>query len=148
MMNAEDIGPTLELIAIDACRLAAGLVEVAEAEALRRTTGHGRIAISARFVRTLIAARRLRPQWLGPEFAPEPGWSVMLALYGVAPPRRLDPGPRPPSTRAAAAPGATTPRPPRRLEDQGMIEPGPTRTEAEAPSSPSPTEAAARMGII
>ncbi|MEO7178060.1 MAG: hypothetical protein ABIW83_04390 [Allosphingosinicella sp.] len=61
-MEAEDIGPTLETIAHDACRLAAGLVEVAEAERLRRTIGHGPIAISPRFVRTLLAARRRRPR--------------------------------------------------------------------------------------
>ena len=60
-MGLEEVGPTLELLGFDACRLAAALVEAAEAERLRRMTDHGRIALTARFVRSLIAARRLRP---------------------------------------------------------------------------------------
>lgn len=80
-MLSDDVGPTLEILSFDACRLAARLVEAAEAETLRRMTGHGRIAMTARFVRTLIAARRLRSERLGPALSPEPGWSVLLALY-------------------------------------------------------------------
>lgn len=82
-MGLDDVGPTLELLSLDACRLAARLVEAAEAERLRRMTDHGRIALTARFVRTLIAARRLRSDRLGPALAPEPGWSVLLALYAA-----------------------------------------------------------------
>lgn len=82
-MRAEDVGPALERIALDFCRLAAALVEVAEAEALRRRTGHGRIAVSARFVRALIAARQLRPERFGALLAPDTGWSLMLALYAA-----------------------------------------------------------------
>jgi hypothetical protein len=83
MMRAEDIGPALEHLALDSCRLAAALVEAAEAEALRRRTGLGRIAVSARFVRALIAARQLRPERFGALLAPDTGWSLMLALYAA-----------------------------------------------------------------
>jgi hypothetical protein len=126
-MRSEDIGPTLEILALDACRLAAGLVEAAEAERLRRTTGHGQIAISARFVRSLIAARRLREQWLGPSFAPEPGWSVMLALLAA----RLEGWTLTQArlTRATGAATATIHGRLAALEAQGLIErrPDPTR---------------------
>lgn len=82
-MRREDVGPTVEHLALDACRLAAGLVEAAEAEALRRTTGTGGIAVTARFVRAVIAARQLRSERFGPLLAPDTGWSVMLALYAA-----------------------------------------------------------------
>jgi hypothetical protein len=83
VMRAEDAGPAIEQLALDSCRLAAALVEVAEAEALRRRTGHGRIAVSARFVRSLIAARQLRPERFGALLAPDTGWSLRLALYAA-----------------------------------------------------------------
>lgn len=144
VMNAEDIGPTLEMIALDACRLAIGLVEAAEAEHLRRTTGLGGIAVSAHFVRTLIAARRLRPQLLGPEFAPEPGWSVMLALY-VA---HLEGWPLTQAalTKAAAAPGATVHGRLAALEAQGLIERRPDPSRGRGTIVTLTDEAAARMG--
>lgn len=144
VMNAEDIGPTLEMIALDACRLAAGLVEAAEAEHLRRTTGLGGIAVSAHFVRTLIAARRLRPQLLGPSFAPEPGWSVMLALY-VA---HLEGWTLTQATltRAAAAPGATVYGRLAVLEAQGLIERRPDPSRGRGTLVGLTGEAAARMG--
>jgi hypothetical protein len=82
-MRSEDAGPTLGLLALDACRLAVALVGAAEAEALRRMTGHGRIDVSARFVRALIAARQLRPERFGALLAPDTGWSLMLALYAA-----------------------------------------------------------------
>ncbi len=69
MALSDDAGPTLERLTLDACRLAAGLVEAAEADRLRRMTGHGRIALTPRFVRSLIAARRLRAKRLGPAFS-------------------------------------------------------------------------------
>lgn len=143
VMRSEDIGPTLEMIAIDACRLAAGLVEAAEAERLRRTTGIGRIAISAHFVRTLIAARRLRPQLLGPEFAPEPGWSILLALYvaylegWTLTQANL--------TKAAAAPGATVTGRLAALEAQGLIERRPDPDRARGTLVALTAEAAAKM---
>jgi hypothetical protein len=83
VMRSEDVGPALGPLALDACRLAAALVEVAEAEALRRGTGLGRIAVSARHVRALIAARQLRPERFGALLAPDTGWSLMLALYAA-----------------------------------------------------------------
>jgi DNA-binding MarR family transcriptional regulator len=83
VMRAEDAGPSLEILAFDACRLAAGLVEAAEAERLRSMSGLGRIAPTARFVRGLIAARQLRSERFGPLLAPDTGWSVMLALYAA-----------------------------------------------------------------
>ena len=119
-MLSDEAGPALELLSLDACRLAARLVEAAEAEALRRMTDHGRIALTARFVRTLIAARRLRSERLGPALAPEPGWSLLLALYAA----RLEG--RAPSlaalTRTAAAPGATVHGRLVALEAAGLVE--------------------------
>lgn len=143
-MRSEDIGPTLERIAIDACRLAACLVEAAETERLRRTTGLGGIAVSARFVRTLIAARRLRPQMLGPEFAPEPGWTVMLCLY-VA---RLEGWTLTQAnlTRATAAPGATVYGRLVALEAQGSIERRPDPDRARGTLVSLTDEGAARVG--
>lgn len=82
MMRAEDCGPSLETLALDSCRLAAALVEAAEAERLRWASGGlGRVAPSARFVRALAAARRLRSKRFGALLAPDTGWSIMLALY-------------------------------------------------------------------
>ncbi|HEX8126871.1 MAG TPA: hypothetical protein VF548_14950 [Allosphingosinicella sp.] len=83
VMQAEDVGPTLEHLALDACRLAAALVGAAEAETLRRSSGASPIEISSRFVRSLIAARQLRPDRFGALLAPDTGWSVMLALYAA-----------------------------------------------------------------
>jgi hypothetical protein len=144
VIQADEIGPTLEAIALDACRLAAGLIEAAEAERLRRSAGHGRIRVSARFVRTLLAARRLRPQWLGPEFAPEPGWSVMLALYaahleGWTPSLAT-------LTRAVAAPGATVYGRIAALEAQGLVERRPDPGRGRGTIVALTGEAAARMG--
>jgi hypothetical protein len=82
-MRAEDVGPALERLALDCCRLAAGLAEAAESEALRRRTGLGRIPVSARHVRALIAARQLRPDRFGALLAPDSGWSLMLVLYAA-----------------------------------------------------------------
>lgn len=127
MTLSDDVGPTLERLSFDACRLAAGLVEAAEAERLRRMTDHGRIALTARFVHSLIAARRLRCERLGPALAPEPGWSVLLALYAA----HLEQGE--PSlaalTRAAGAPGATVHGRLAALEALGLLErrPDPAR---------------------
>ena len=126
-MLSDDVGPTLEMLGFDACRLAARLVEAAEAEALRRMTDHGRIALTARFVRSLIAARRLRSERLGPALAPEPGWSVLLVLYAA----RLDRSELSLAalTRAVAAPGATVYGRVIALEALGLIErrPDPSR---------------------
>jgi hypothetical protein len=143
MMETEDIGPSLELLALDACRLAAGLAEAAETERLRRTAGHGGIAITARFVRTLIAARRLRPQLLGPEFAPEAGWSVMLCLY-VA---HLEGWTLTQATltKAAAAPGATVTGRLAALEAEGLIEPRPDPDRARGTLVSLTDEAAGRI---
>lgn len=104
--RSEQAGPTLETLALDACRLAVGLAEAVEAEALRRMSNHGRIALTPRFVRGLIAARRLRSERLGPALAPEPGWTVLLVLYAA---RLEQAGPLTLAalTRAVAAPGAT-----------------------------------------
>lgn len=127
-MSLDEVGPTLELLGLDACRLAAGLVEAAEAERLRRMTDHGRIALTARFVRTLIAARRLRCERLGPALAPEPGWTILLILYAA----RLDQAEPTLAalTRAASAPGATVYGRLRALETLGLLErrPDPTRS--------------------
>ena len=140
-MQPEDVGPSLELLALDAVRLGAGLVAAAEAEKLRRLSGHGGIPISARFVRGLIAARRLRQERLGPEFAPEPGWSVMLALY-VA---RLEGWTLTQAglTQAAAAPAAMIVGRLAALEAQGLVErrPDPDRARGTIVTL---TEAAAR----
>jgi DNA-binding MarR family transcriptional regulator len=126
-MLSDEVGPTLEMLSFDACRLAARLVEAAEADALRRMTDHGRIAITARFVRSLIAARRLRSERLGPALAPEPGWSLLLVLYAA----RLDQAEPTLAalTRAAAAPGATVYGRLLALEALGLLErrPDPTR---------------------
>ncbi len=144
MMEREDIGPALELLALDACRLATGLVGAAEAERLRRTAGHGGIAITARFVRTLIAARRLRPQMLGPEFAPEAGWSVMLCLY-VA---HLEGWTLTQATltRAAAAPGATVHGRLLALEAQGLVERRPDPDRGRGTIVVLTDEGAAKVG--
>ena len=127
-MLSDEAGPTLELLSLDACRLAARLVEAAEAETLRRMTDHGRIAITARFVRTLIAARRLRCERLGPALAPEPGWTILLVLY-AARLEQADPLTLAALTRAVAAPGATVYGRLRALEARGLLErrPDPTR---------------------
>jgi DNA-binding MarR family transcriptional regulator len=126
-MLSDEIGPTLEAVSLDACRLAARLVEAAEADRLRRMTGHGRIALTPRFVRTLIAARHLRAERLGPALAPEPGWTILLVLYFA----RLE-GFEPSLatlTRAAAAPGATVYGRLVALEAEGLVErrPDPSR---------------------
>ena len=119
-MDREDVGPSLEHLAHAAVRLGAGLVAAAEAEKLRRLEGRGGIPVSARFVRALIAARRLREERLGPEFAPEPGWSIMLALYvahlegWTLTQARL--------TQAAAAPGGTVYGRILALEATGLLE--------------------------
>lgn len=127
MMRSEDIGPTLEMIAIDACRVAARLVEAAEADRLRRMTDHGRIALTPRFVRTLIAARHLRSERLGSAFAPEPGWSILLVLYAA----HLEQAELSLAalTRAAAAPGTTVYGRLIALEALGLVErrPDPSR---------------------
>jgi len=126
-MLSDDVGPTLEMLSFDACRLAARLVEAAEADTLRRMTDHGRIALTARFVKTLIAARRLRSERVGPALAPEPGWSVLLALCAA----RLDQTELSLAalTRAVAAPAATVYGRIAALEAQGLLErrPDPTR---------------------
>lgn len=126
-MRSPDVGPTLEILSLDACRLAAALVEAAEAERLRGMTDHGRIALTPRFVRTLIAARRLRTERLGPAFAPEPGWSVLLALYAA----HLDQAELTLAalTRTVAAPGATVYGRMVALEALGLLErrPDPSR---------------------
>lgn len=126
-MLSDEVGPTLEMLSLDACRLAARLVEAAEAERLRRMTDHGRIALTPRFVRTLIAARRLRSQRLGPAFAPEPGWSLLLALYAA----HLEQAEVTLAalTRAVAAPGATVYGRMVALEALGLLErrPDPSR---------------------
>jgi DNA-binding MarR family transcriptional regulator len=126
-MLSDDVGPTLEMLSFDACRLAARLVEAAEAETLRRMTDHGRIAITPRFVRTLIAARRVRSERLGPALAPEPGWSVLLILYAA----HLEQAELTLAalTRAAAAPGATVYGRLRALEALSLVErrPDPSR---------------------
>ena len=120
MTLSDEVGPTLELLSFDACRLAAALVEAAEAERLRRMTDHGRIALTARFVKGLVAARALRSERLGPALAPEPGWSVLLVLYAA----RLEGGEPTPAAlpRAAAAPVATVHGRLRALEAQGLLE--------------------------
>jgi len=118
-MLSDDVGPTLEMLSFDACRLAARLVEAAEADALRRMTDHGRIALTARFVRTLIAARRLRSERLGPALAPEPGWSLLLALYAARlEGRQLTLAAL---TEAAGAPGSTIVGRIAALEAQGLL---------------------------
>jgi DNA-binding MarR family transcriptional regulator len=85
-IRIKDIGSTLEVLGLDALRLSKGLVEVAEAEALRRMSGSGTIEITARFVHTIIEARLLRADRFGPILTPEPGWTLMLLLYAA----RLD----------------------------------------------------------
>jgi len=126
-MLSDDVGPTLEMLSFDACRLAARLVEAAEAERLRRMTDHGRIALTPRFVKSLVAARRLRRERLGPALAPEPGWSMLLALYAA----RLEQSELTLAalTRAAGAPTATVYGRLAALEAQGLLtrRPDPTR---------------------
>lgn len=126
-MLSDEVGPTLEMLSFDACRLAARLVEAAEAETLRRMTDHGRIALTPRFVRGLIAARRLRSERLDPALAPEPGWSVLLVLYAAYLERcELTLAAL---TRAVAAPGATVYGRLVALEALGLLErrPDPSR---------------------
>jgi DNA-binding MarR family transcriptional regulator len=143
MLSDDEVGPTLERLSLDACRLAARLVEAAEADRLRRMTDHGRIALTARFVRTLIAARRLRTERLGPALAPEPGWTILLILYAA----RLEA--TEPSladlTRAAAAPGATVYGRIVALEASGLVarRPDPSRRRGTLVSLTD--EAAARI---
>lgn len=119
--------PTLIALGFDACRLAAGLARAAEAEQRRRARGHGAIEPDARFVRGLIAARRRRFERLGPALAPEPGWSVLLALYAA----RLEGRELTLAglTEAAGAPGATVVGRIAALEAQGLVErrPDPAR---------------------
>jgi hypothetical protein len=126
-MLSDEVGPSLERLSFDACRLAAALVEAAEAEALRRMSDHGRIALTARFVRSLVAARQLRAERLGPELAPEPGWTLLLILY-FARLESFDPT-LAALTRAAAAPAATVYGRLRALEAAGLVErrPDPAR---------------------
>lgn len=142
-MPSDDVGPTLEILSLDACRLAARLVEAAESERLRRMTDHGRIALTARFVESLIAARRLRSERLGPALAPEPGWSVLLILYAA----RLE-GHDPTLaalTRAAAAPGATVYGRLVALEAQGLLERRPDPSRGRGTIVRLTDEAAARI---
>lgn len=142
-MLSDDVCPTLEMLSFDACRLAARLVEAAEAEALRRMTDHGRIAITARFVRGLIAARQLRAERLGPALAPEPGWTILLVLYFA----RLE-GFEPSLaalTRAAAAPGATVYGRLVALEALGLIERRPDPRRGRGTIVRLTEEAAARI---
>lgn len=140
---SDDVGPTLELLTFDACRLAAGLVEAAEAERLRRMTDHGRIALTARFVQSLIAARRLRSKRLGPALAPEPGWSLLLVLYAA----RLDQAELTLAalTKAAAAPTATVHGRLRALEALGLLERRPDPTRRRGTIVRLTDEAAARI---
>jgi DNA-binding MarR family transcriptional regulator len=142
-MNREDVGPELELLARDALRLGAALVRSAEAEKLRRSTGRGGIAVSARHVRALIAARRLREERLGPLFAPEPGWSVLLALYAA----RLEGWTLTQAqlTQAAAAPGATVHGRILALEAQGLVQRRPDPTRRRGTIVVLTDEAAARV---
>jgi DNA-binding MarR family transcriptional regulator len=123
MIRPEEIGPTLAMLGLDACRLAAGLVSAAEAEAFRRTSGRAAIEPGPRFVKTLLAARRLRLERLGPALAPEPGWSVLLALYAA----RLEGRELTLAalTQAAGAPGATVIGRIAALEAQGLVERSP-----------------------
>ncbi|HVG02142.1 MAG TPA: hypothetical protein VM842_04585 [Nitrospira sp.] len=81
--DGANIGTMIEALAADALRLAAGIVELGEAEALRRMSGRGTIEITARFVHGLIEARRLRTAYLGPALVPEPGWTLLLILYAA-----------------------------------------------------------------
>lgn len=120
-MLSDEVGPTLEMMGFDACRLAARLVEAAEAETLRRMTDHGRIALTARFVRSLIAARRLRYERLGPALAPEPGWSLLLILYAARLDGRLELT-LADLTRSADAPGSTVYGRIAALEAQGLLQ--------------------------
>ncbi|HET9639886.1 MAG TPA: MarR family transcriptional regulator [Allosphingosinicella sp.] len=143
-MGLEEVGPTLELLSLDACRLAARLVEAAEAERLRRMTDHGRIALTARFVQSLIAARRLRSDRLGPALAPEPGWSVLLALYAA----HLEDGPPltlAALTQAAAAPGSTVHGRLAALEAQGLVARTPDPARGRGTIVRLTDEAAARI---
>lgn len=140
---SDDVGPTLEILSLDACRLAARLVEAAEADALRRMTDHGRIALTSRFVRSLIAARQLRSERLGPALAPEPGWSVLLVLY-FARLEGFDPT-LAALTRAAAAPGATVYGRIVALEAEGLIERRPDPSRGRGTLVRLTDEAAARI---
>jgi DNA-binding MarR family transcriptional regulator len=139
----EDSGPTLETLALDACRLAVAMAEAAEADTLRRMTDHGRIALTPRFVRSLIAARRLRCERLGPALAPEPSWSLLLALYAARlehwQPTLAD------LTRAAAAPGATVYGRLKALEASGLLERRPDPARARGTIVALTDDAAARI---
>jgi DNA-binding MarR family transcriptional regulator len=142
-MLPDEVGPTLEILGFDACRLAARLVEAAEADALRRMTDHGRIALTSRFVRSLIAARQLRSQRLGPALAPEPGWTILLVLY-FARLEGFDPS-LAALTRAAAAPGATVHGRLVALEAEGLIERRPDPSRGRGTIARLTEEAAARI---
>ncbi len=143
-MRSEDVGPALEHLALDACRLAAGLVEAAEAEALRRRISHGRIAVSARFVRALIAARQLRPERFGALLVPDTGWSLMLALYAA----RLEGWEltRPSSPKPPGPPPSRPACPPSKPKASSTAAPTP-KTQARR-SSPSPTRRRRGWGNI
>lgn len=142
-MLSDEVGPTLEMLSLEACRLAAGLVEAAEAEQLRGMSDHGRIALTARFVRGLIAARRLRSERLGPALAPEPGWSALLVLYAA----RLE-GVRLSQaalTEAAGAPGSTIVGRIAALEAQGLLARTPDPDRGRGTTVQLTDEAAARI---
>ncbi|MEA3052772.1 MAG: hypothetical protein QOG72_1675 [Sphingomonadales bacterium] len=94
-----EIGSMIEALGGEALRLAKGIVELGEAEALRRMSGRGTIELTARFVRGLVEARRLRTHYLGPILVPEPGWTLLLILYAA----RLDGLPALSPARLAAA---------------------------------------------
>jgi len=143
VMRSEDIGPTLEILSHQAHRLAAGLVDAARAEKLRAMSGHGTIPLTARFVRGLIAARRLRSERLGPALAPEPGWSVLLALY-VA---HLEGWQLTLAdlTKAAAAPAGTIYGRIAALEAQGLLERRPDPARGRGTIVVLTDEAAARV---
>ncbi|HEX9964303.1 MAG TPA: hypothetical protein VGB04_04895 [Allosphingosinicella sp.] len=141
MMRREDVGPTLELLALDACRLAAGLVEAAEAEALRRRAGLGGVAVTPRFVRALIAARQLRTEHFGPLLAPDTGWSVMLALYAA----RLEGWELTQAQLAEAAGTATLQTRLPALEARGLIARRPDREDGRGWIVTLTDEAAAKM---
>ncbi|HEX8240947.1 MAG TPA: hypothetical protein VF574_14525 [Allosphingosinicella sp.] len=142
-MDRQDVGPELELLARDALRLGAALVCAAEAQKQRRITGRGGIRVSARHVRALVAARRLREERLGPLLTPEPGWSVLLALYAA----RLEGWTLTQArlTRAAAAPAATVHGRILALEAQGLLERRPDPARARGTIVTLTDEAAARI---
>ncbi|HYJ83900.1 MAG TPA: hypothetical protein VEW26_13795 [Allosphingosinicella sp.] len=143
-MLSDEAGPTLEALSLDCRRLAEALAGLAESERLRRIAGgDGRAALTAPLVRSLNAARRLRRERLGPLFAPEPGWSVMLALYAA----RLEG--RTPTlaalTRSADAPVATVYGRLLALEAEGLLERRPDPERRRGTLVALTDEAAARM---